>query len=144
MSVIPTPRDRLPWAETPSQALLVLAYSTGAAGLAAEAVVHVQEYVTLIHVVHWIGPLFLANAAACAVIVVGLAFRATRQVSALAGATVSVFALGGLILSYGPGLFGWHEAGFRTSIAVAVIAAVVATIALTLALAITAFRAGQR
>ena len=78
------------------------------------------------------------------VIIVGLAWRPTRQIAALAGAAVSVFALGGLILSYGPGLFGWHEAGFRTSIAVAVIAAVVATIALTLALALAAARSDQR
>jgi lysylphosphatidylglycerol synthetase-like protein (DUF2156 family) len=144
MSAIPSSRDRRPWVATRAQALLVLAYSTGAAALAAEAAVHVQEYVTLLHEVRWIAPLFLANAAACAAIIIGLAFRPTRQIAALAGAAVSVLALGGLVVSYGPGLFGWHEAGFRTSIAVAVIAAVAATIALTLALALAAARPGQR
>ena len=123
MSVIPSSRAQLPWVATRAQALRVLAYSTGAAALAAEAAVHVQEYVTLLHEVRWIGPLFLANAAACAAIIVGLAFRPTRQVAAVGGVAVSVLALGGLVLSYGPGLFGWHEAGFRTSIAVAVAAA---------------------
>ena len=144
MSVIPSSRAQRPWVATRAQALRVLAYSTGAAALAAEAAVHVQEYVTLLHEVRWIGPLFLANAAACAAIIVGLALRPTRQVAAVGGVAVSVLALGGLVLSYGPGLFGWHEAGFRTSIAVAVAAAVAATIALTLALALAAARPGQR
>src|SRR5205823_14364243 len=115
MSATTSSRHQLPWASTRAQALLVLAYSTGAAALAAVAAVHVQQYVTLLHVVRWIGPLFLANAAACAAIIVGLAFRPMRQLAALGGIVVSVLALGGLVLSYGPGLFGWHEAGFRTS-----------------------------
>jgi hypothetical protein len=142
MSVITSSRDRLPWVATRVQALLVLAYATGAAALAGEGAVHIQQYVKLLHVVSWIGPLFLANAAACAAIIVGLAFRPTRQLAALGGVVVSALALGGLVVSYGPGLFGWHEAGFRTSIAVAVITAVVATIALTVALALAA--AGPR
>jgi hypothetical protein len=85
-------------------------------------------------------PLFLANAAACVALVVGLAFRPTRQLAALGGVVTSALALGGLVVSYGPGLFGWHEVGFRTSIAVAVVSAVVATIALTVALALAAVR----
>jgi hypothetical protein len=123
---------------TENQALGVLGYATGAAALTAEGAVHVQEYVTLLHVVPWIGPLFLANAAACAVTVVGLAIRPTRQLAALGGVVISALALGGLVVSYGQGLFGWHEAGFRTTIAVAVIAAVVAMIALSCALAVAA------
>jgi hypothetical protein len=125
-------------------ALLALGYATGAAALAAEGAVHVQEYVTLLHLVPWIGPLFLANAAACAVTVIGLVVRPTRQLAALGGIVISALALGGLVVSYGQGLFGWHEAGFRTSIAVAVIAAVVAMIALSLALAVAAARPGER
>ena len=142
MSFIPTSRDPLARVATRAQALLILAYSTGAAALAAEGAVHIQEYVTLVHPVPWIGPLFLANAAACAATVVGLAFRPTRQLASLGGAVVSALALGGLVVSYGQDLFGWHEVGFRTSIAVAVISAVVATIALTLALALAAARSG--
>jgi hypothetical protein len=136
MSVIPSSRDPLARTATPAQALLILAHATGAAALAGEGAGHVEEYVTLVHPVPWIGPLFLANAAACAAIIVGLAFRPTRQVASLGGVIVSALALGGLVVSYGPGLFGWREVGFRTSIAVAVITAVVATIALTLALAV--------
>jgi hypothetical protein len=99
MSVTTSSRDQLPWVATRGQALLVLAYSTGAAALAGESAVHVQQYVRLVGEVPWIGPLFLANAAV-----------------------------------------GWHEAGFRTAVAVGVITAVVATIALTLALAVAATR----
>jgi hypothetical protein len=140
MSVISSSRDRLPWVATRAQALLVLAYSTGAAALAGEAAVHVQQYVELVHGVRWIGPSFLALAAACAASVVGLAFRPTRQLAALGGVITSALALGGLVVSYGRPLFGWQESGFRTAIAVAVITEVVATIALTFAIALDAAR----
>jgi hypothetical protein len=136
MSVITSSHDVLARVATRAEALLILAYSTGAAALAGEGAVHIQQYVALVHPVPWIGPLFLANAAACAAAVVGLAFRPTRQLAALGGVVVSALALGGLVVSYGDGLFGWREVGFRTSIAVAVITAVVATIALTFALAL--------
>jgi hypothetical protein len=128
---------RPPWVATRAQAVLALAYSTGAAALAGVGAVHVQEYVTTMHFVRWIGPLFLANAAACAVTIVGLAFRPTRKLAALSGVLISALTLAGLVVSYGQGLFGWHEAGFRTSIALDVITTVVATAALTVALAIS-------
>jgi hypothetical protein len=41
-------------------------------------------------------------------------------------------------VSYGQGLFGWREAGFRTAIAVDIITTVVAIIALTVALGVAA------
>jgi hypothetical protein len=131
---------RLPGVATRTQTLLVLAYSTGAAALAGVGAVHVQQYVALLHVVRWIGPLFLANAAACAVVIAGLAFRSTRQLAALAGVAVSVLTLAGLVVSYGQGLFGWREAGFRTPIALDVLTTVVAAIALTAALVVAARR----
>jgi hypothetical protein len=140
MSVFTDSRDRLRWVATPAQALVILAYSTGAAALAGEAAVHIQQYVTLLHEIRWIGPLFLANAAACAATVIGLAFRPTRQLAALAGVVISALALGGLVVSYGQALLGWQETGFRSPVAVAVITEVVATIALTLALAVAAGR----
>ena len=37
---------------------------------------HVQQYVTVVHGIRWIGPLFIAQAVACAVVIVGLVFRA--------------------------------------------------------------------
>jgi hypothetical protein len=141
MSVISF-RVRAPWIATRAQTLLVLAYSTGAAALAGVAAVHVQQYVTLLHFVPWVGPLFLANAAACAAAIVALGFRPARQLAALGGVVISALTLAGLIVSYGEGLFGWREAGFRAAIAVDVITTVVAIIALTLALLIAA--AGPR
>jgi peptidoglycan/LPS O-acetylase OafA/YrhL len=134
MSVTTRSRDEMLWGATRAQALITLAYLTGAAALAVEGAVHIQQYVTILHAVRWIGPLFLANGAACAATLVGLAFRPTRQLAALGGVVISALVLGGLVVSYGQTLFGWHEAGFRTPIALAVITAVVATIALTLAL----------
>lgn len=140
MSVTASHRYRLPGAATRAEAVLALAYSTGAAALAGVAVVHMQQYAEVVHAVRWIGPLFLALAAACAAIVVALAFPPTRQLAALAGVVTSTLALGGLVVSYGRPLFGWQETGFRTAIAVGVIAEVLATIALTLALTIAAAR----
>jgi hypothetical protein len=138
MSAISRSHDGTPWGATRAQPLLVLAYVTGAAALAGEAVVHVQQYVEILHAVRWIGPSFLALAAACTAIIVGLAFGQTRRVAALGGVITSALALGGLVVSYGRPLFGWQETGFRTAVAVAVVTEVVATIALTFALAVAA------
>jgi hypothetical protein len=59
--------------------------------------------------VRWIGPLFLANAAASMVTIIGLAYWRTRALAALAGVVISALALGSLVVSYGHGLFGWQE-----------------------------------
>jgi hypothetical protein len=103
--------------------------------LAGEAAVHIQQYVAIFHEVNWIGPLFLANGAACVVAVLGLVYRPTRRVAALAGVVISVVALGSLVVSYGQGLFGWHEGGFRTPVALVTIAEVAAVLLLSAALA---------
>ena len=94
-------------------------YALGAVMLAAEAAVHVQQFVSLFHAVHWIGPLFVANAVASLLAAAGLAHERTRPVAALAGIAISACALGSLVLSYGTGLFGWMEGGWRMAIAVA-------------------------
>lgn len=122
-------------------ALAPVAYIGGAALLALEAAVHVQQYEAILHAVRWVGPLFLANAVACAVVVAGLAVRRTRTPAALAGIVVSVVALGSLAVSYGQGLFGWQEGGFRAPVALAVIAEVGAVVLLAAALAAPALRA---
>jgi hypothetical protein len=113
------------------------AYALGALALAGEATVHVQQYVAIFHEVNWVGPLFLANAAACLFAVLGLVYRRTRRVAALAGVAISVVALGSLVVSYGQGLFGWHEGGFRTPIALVTIAEVAAVLLLSVALALS-------
>jgi hypothetical protein len=107
------------------------AYALGALMLAGKAAVHIQQYVAIFHEVNWVGPLFLANAAACLLAVVGLVYRRTRRVAALAGVVISVVALGSLVVSYGQGLFGWHEGGFRTPVALVTIAEVAAVLLLS-------------
>jgi hypothetical protein len=90
--------------------------------------------------VRWIGPLFLANAAACVVAIIGLVYGRTRALAALAAVVISALALGSLTVSYGHGLFGWHEGGFRTAIAIAVITEICAAILLCGALTTAAVR----
>jgi hypothetical protein len=119
------------------------AYALGALALAGEAAVHVQQYASFIHTVRWIGPLFLVNAAACAVIVIGLAVPRTRVLAALAGVVTSAVAIASLVVSYGRGLFGWHEAGFRAPLGWAVVTEMGAVILLTSALAGVAFAQGS-
>jgi hypothetical protein len=121
-------------------ALAAVAYALGALSLAGVAAVHVQQYASLLHEVRWIGPLFLANAAACVVTIMGLAYGPTRALAALAGVVISALALGGLAVSYGHGLFGWQEGGFRTAVAIAVITEMCAAIFLSAALTTTAAR----
>ncbi len=64
--------------------------------------------------VRWIGPLFLANAAACLIVIAGLSRARTWALSAVAGVVVSALALGGLIVSDRDGLFGWQQSGLST------------------------------
>ena len=121
-------------------ALATAAYALGAISLGGEAAVHVQQYASLLHEVRWIGPLFLANAAGCLVAMIGLAYGRTRALAALAGVVISALALGSLAVSYGHGLFGWHEGGFRTAIAIAVITEMCSVILLSGALTTAAVR----
>jgi hypothetical protein len=126
---------RSPWAADRGEALVQATYALGAVALAGEAVVHVQQFFSLYHGVRWIGPLFLANAAACIVVIAGLAYARTRELAAVAGVATSALALGGLIVSYGNGLFGWQEVGFATPVELVLIFELAAVILLSAALA---------
>lgn len=132
-----------PWQATPGRAPVLYGAVAGAGFvlggllLAGEAAVHVQQYAQLVHGVRWMGPLFLANAAASVAAIAGLVYPPTRLFAALAGVVISTLALAGLVVSYGRGLFGWREAGFRTAIGLAVTTELGAVILLTLALAAT-------
>ena len=110
------------------------AYALGALLLAGEAAAHVQQFVSEFHDVRWIGPLFLANAAAVVVTIAGLTQPRARRLAELAGIVISAVAHGSLIVSYGQGLFGWQEAGFRTPVALAMITEAGAVILLATAL----------
>jgi hypothetical protein len=119
-----------------SEAVALVASGLGALLLAGEAAVHIQQFASEFHEVSWIGPLFLANAAACLVVIAGLTYHRTRELAALAGVVISVLALGSLVVSYGDGLFGWQDFGFRTAIALAVITEVGSVILVSAALAL--------
>jgi hypothetical protein len=129
-----SPLPRLRSRAVATDAAAPVAYALGALLLAGEAVVHVQQYVSEFHDVRWVGPLFLANAAAVLVTIAGLTQPRTRRLAALAGIVISAVALGSLIISYGNGLFGWQEAGFRTPVALAMITEAGAVILLATAL----------
>jgi hypothetical protein len=111
------------------------AFAFGALALAAEATVHVQQYASLVDGVRWIGPLFLVNALASVAAIAALAYPRTRQLGALAGVVISAGALAALVVSYGRGLFGFYESGFRPAIAVAVISELAAVVLLSTGLA---------
>jgi hypothetical protein len=128
----PFPR---PWSSSvATDAAAPAAYALGAVALVGEAAVHVQQYVSVFHDVRWIGPLFLANAVVILVTLAGLTQPRTRRLAALAGIVISAVALASLVVSYGTGLFGWQEAGFRTPVALAMITEAAAVILLAMAL----------
>ena len=129
-----TPSPQLWTRATAKDAAAPAAYALGALLLAGEAAVHVQQFASEFHDVRWIGPLFLANAAAVVVTIAGLTLPRTRRLAALAGVVISAVALASLIVSYGHGLFGWREAGLRTPIVLAMITEAGAVIALAAAL----------
>jgi hypothetical protein len=140
-----SPLPRLRSGAVAMDAAAPAAYALGALLLAGEAAVHVQQFVSEFQHVRWIGPLFLANAVAVVVTIAGLAYPRTRPVAALAGVVISAVALGSLVISYGHGLFGWQEVGFRTPIALAMIAEAGAVILLAAALTLElAFGAARR
>jgi hypothetical protein len=133
--VATSPVPRLARSRAAGAAAVLAAYASGALLLVGEATVHIQQYFWLFHGVSWIGPLFLANAVACLVTVAGLAFPRTRALAALAGVVISAVALLSLVISYGTGLFGWQEFGFRAPIALAASFEVGAVVLLSAALA---------
>ena len=118
-------------------ALILAAYVLGAVALAGEAAVHIQQYESVMHGVRGLGPLFLLNAAASIAAIAGLVLRPTRRLAALAGVATSAVALAALVVSYGRGLYGWFETGFRTPVEVAVITELSAVVFLSVALTAT-------
>jgi hypothetical protein len=134
---------RSAWTADRNQAIVQATYALGAVALAGEAVVHVQQFFDFYHGVRWIGPLFLANAAACLVVIAGLTYARTRALAAVAGVVTSAVALGSLIVSYGNGLFGWQEVGFARAIELVLIFEVAAVILLSAALAAAATLNGR-
>jgi hypothetical protein len=80
----------------------------GAAAVATSAVIHLHLWMQGYKHIHWIGPLFLAQAVAG----IGLALVMVaypRFISALAGALYLASTIGGLLMSATVGIFGFHD-----------------------------------
>ena len=116
-------------------AIQAAAYTAGGLALALEAAIHAEQFAALFSGVAWIGPLFIANAVACFVVIAGLAYTPTRRFAALAGVGISTLALLSLVVSYAQGLFGYQEGGFRPEVAIAAYTEAGAVLALSAALA---------
>jgi predicted Na+-dependent transporter len=132
------------WSRAEREAVVLVPYVLGALLLAGQAAVHVQQYSSLFHEVRWIGPLFLVDAVASLVVIAALTIRRFRRLAALTGIVIAVLALGSLVVSYGRGLFGWQETGFRTPVELTVIFEVGAVVFLAIALALGDVSAPRR
>ena len=80
----------------------------GAIAVAASAIIHLHLWMQGYKHIHWIGPLFLAQAIAG----IGLALIMVvypRFVSAVAGALYMASTIGGLLMSATVGIFGFHD-----------------------------------
>jgi hypothetical protein len=94
-----------------SRSVRMLAYggvAIGAVLVAVSAVIHLHLWMQGYKHIHWIGPLFLAQAVAG----IGLALVMLvypRLVSAVAGALYMAATIGGLLMSATVGIFGFHD-----------------------------------
>jgi hypothetical protein len=112
----------------------------------ATGAVHLQQYLGAGYSsIPTIGPLFLLNAIAAAVVAIGLfapleaildrrASHLTVALLAIAGAAIAIGSLIALFISEGGTLFGFHESGYRSAIVLAIVAEGV-SLALTVPLA---------
>jgi hypothetical protein len=120
----------------------------GAVAVLATGVVHIQQYyVDDYSTVPTIGTLFFLNFVSAVVITAGLIAPLRRLAGRHAEAIRSLFAAGGiglgllslaaLFISESSGLFGFEEHGYRTPIALAIVAEAAAVVLLGIFLAAT-------
>ena len=133
-----TPRRR----STIARAALFL----GAVSVLATGVDHIQQYYSDDYsTVPTIGTLFFLNFVSAVIVAVGLVAPlgriagryadAIRALFAVAGIGIAVLSLAALFVSESSGLFGFVEHGYRTPIALAIVAEVAATVFLVTFLA---------
>jgi hypothetical protein len=133
---------------TPSRrsTLARAALCLGAASVLATGVDHIQQYYSDNYsTVPTIGTLFFLNFVSAVIVAVGLVAPlgrvagryadAVRALFALGGIGLAVLSLAGLFVSESSGLFGFVEHGYRTAIALAIVAEVAATVFLVIFLA---------
>jgi hypothetical protein len=126
----------------------------GALAVLATGVLHIQQYYGADYSsVPTIGTLFFLNFVAAVIIAVGLVAPlgrvagryedAVRAVFAVGGIALAVGSLAGLFISESSGLFGFVEHGYRTPIALAIVAEVAATLFLVVFLVANGTRHGS-
>jgi hypothetical protein len=115
----------------------------GAVSVLATGVDHIQQYYSADYsTVPTIGTLFFLNFVSAVIVAVGLVAPlgrvtgryadAIRALFAVGGIGIAVLSLAGLFVSESSGLFGFVEHGYRTAIALAIVAEVAATVFLVL------------
>jgi hypothetical protein len=106
----------------------------GALALLASGLIHLEEY-ALQHydAIPTIGPLFLLDFLAAALIAGGLAWRPGRAAAAV-GVAVAAGSLAALLISERTPLFGFTESGYRPAIVAAIATEVAAIVLLGVAL----------
>ena len=135
------------WRTTQRRAIIArVALYLGAVSVLATGVDHIQQYYAADYsTVPTIGTLFFLNFVSAVIVAVGLVAPlgrvagryadAIRALFALGGIGIAVLSLAGLFVSESSGLFGFVEHGYRTPIALAIVAEVAATIFLVIFLA---------
>lgn len=111
---------------------------TSAALLLAEGAIHLQQWLSFISTVPYVGPLFLLNAPSTAVLALALAAWPARAVpAALGGVAVTLGAIVSLLLALGGGFLGYQDV-LRTAVVLALAVEGAAVLALGAYLAVRA------
>jgi len=122
------------------------ALGLGAVSLLATGVDHIQQYYSADYsTVPTIGTLFFLNFVSAVIVAVGLVAPlgrvagryadAIRALLAVGGIGIAVLSLAALFISESSGLFGFVEHGYRTAIALAIVAEIATTVFLVIFLA---------
>ncbi|MDP9068390.1 MAG: hypothetical protein M3N53_08625 [Actinomycetota bacterium] len=82
--------------------------------------IHLQQFLDGFSSIPIIGPMFLANAVASAVVAALLVWRSER-LWIIAGGLVATGSLAAILISRGPGLFGYVSSSFEAPEALAVV-----------------------
>ncbi len=89
--------------------------------------IHLQQFLNGFSSIPVIGPMFLANALASVAVAILLVWS-DHVLWVIAGAAIAAGSLGALLISRGPGLFGYVSTTFGVAEAIAVISEVIALI----------------
>lgn len=90
--------------------------------------VHLQQFLNGFSSIPVIGPMFLANALTSVAVAILLIWR-SHAVWVIAGAAIAAGSLGALLISRGPGLFGYVSTTFGVAEAIVVSSEVMALMA---------------